>query len=153
MLLLPVIFDSLGLVFDLDPCSPGEGKSFVPARRHYTVEDDGLTSPWFGTVWMNPPYGPHTKTWMEKLSEHGDGIALVFARTDVQWFQQFGTRADVVCFIDGRIRFYQGSTEKRGGSPGAGSMLLAFGPTAAAAVEQSGLGACMRFSADAAANL
>ncbi len=38
----PEIFTALGLAFDLDPCSPGPGKSFVPARRHYTVADDGL---------------------------------------------------------------------------------------------------------------
>lgn len=49
----PEIFDSLGLEFDLDPCSPGEGKSFVPAKNLYTAEDDGLTSPWSGTVFMN----------------------------------------------------------------------------------------------------
>lgn len=145
----PEIFEALDLVFDLDPCSPGAGKSYVPARKHYTFEDDGLTSPWEGTAWVNPPYGPHTKVWMEKLAEHGDGIALVFARTDVKWFQQHGIKADLVCFVDGRIKFFQGDLSKRGGSPGAGSMLLAFGEKASTALLKSGLGACFRLVPDA----
>ena len=37
----PEIFKALDLVFDLDPCSPGPGH-WVPARRIYTKEDDGL---------------------------------------------------------------------------------------------------------------
>lgn len=138
----PEIFDALGLEFDLDPCSPGKGKSYVPAKKHYTIEDDGLTSPWAGTVWVNPPYGPHTKVWMEKLADHGDGIALVFARTDVKWFQEHGIKADLVCFISSRVKFFQGDIAKRGGSPGAGSMLLAFGEKSAKALLNSGLGAC-----------
>lgn len=138
----PEIFDALGLTFDLDPCSPGPGKSYVPTRKHYTVEDDGLNSPWSGTVWVNPPYGSQTPKWMKLLAAHGDGIALVFSRTDVRWFHESGVKADVVCFISSRVRFFQGSVNKRGGSPGAGSMLLAYGPVASDAVLRSGLGAC-----------
>lgn len=138
----PEIFEALGLTFDLDPCSPGPGKSYVPTLAHYTAEQNGLTSPWFGTVWMNPPYGPHTKVWMEKLANHGDGIALVFARTDVNWFQKSGTRADMICFIHSRVRFFQGNITDRGGSPGAGSMLLAYGEKSVAALLQAGLGPC-----------
>lgn len=138
----PEIFDALGLTFDLDPCSPGPGKSYVPTLKHYTIEDDGLTSPWQGSCWVNPPYGPHTKVWMEKLAAHGDGMALVFARTDVKWFQEHGVKADMVCFVSSRIRFYQGSVDVQGGTPGAGSMILAYGEKCAAALAASGLGAC-----------
>lgn len=134
------IFDALGLTFDLDPCSPGAGKSFVPAIKHYTVEDDGLTSPWHGTAWVNPPYGTQTPKWMQKLHDHGDGIALVFARTDVKWFQEYGANADAICFISGRVKFYQGDMVTQPGTPGAGSMLLAFGEVAADALRQAGLG-------------
>ena len=49
------IFDALGLTFDLDPCSPGPAH-WVPARKIYTKEDDGLVQPWSGTVFMNPPF-------------------------------------------------------------------------------------------------
>lgn len=144
----PEIFDALAWQFDLDPCSPGEGKSFVPARRHLTVEDDGLATPWpkGDLVWMNPPYGSQTPVWMKKLEEHGNGIALVFARTDVRWFQDLFQRESLrsVLFVSGRIRFYQGNTTNRGGTPGAGSMLLAFGDQAdrilQAAAQERGLG-------------
>lgn len=129
----PELFDALGVQFDLDPCSPGAGKSFVPAKRHLTVEDDGLASPWGPEefVFMNPPYGSQTAAWMDKLSAHGNGIALVFARTDVRWFQSLfeGDHPTLtgVLFIGGRLRFYKGNTSEQGGTPGAGSMLLAFG--------------------------
>jgi hypothetical protein len=42
------IFDALGLVFDLDPTSPGPGLCHVPARKIYTQADDGLALPWHG---------------------------------------------------------------------------------------------------------
>lgn len=139
------MFDAIALTFDLDPCSPGQGKTFVPAKKVYTIKDDGLISPWNNDlVFVNPPYGKDTGTWIKKLSEHGNGIGLVFARTDVKWFQEYGAKADLVCFVSKRVRFYQGgiSDEQIGGSPGAGSMLLAFGETSVAALKQANLGAC-----------
>ncbi len=139
----PRIFEAIGLQFDLDPCSPGVGKSFVPADNHYTLPTDGLASPWLGTVWVNPPYGRATGKWLAKLAAHGDGIALVFARTDNKWAQSTLSQADVVCFIAGRLRFYKGDLTTEGGPPGCGSMLIAFGPKCAVAVRASGLGFCM----------
>ena len=53
----PDIFDALGLIFDLDPCSPGPAH-WVPARKIYTKEDDGLVQPWSGTVFMNSAVWP-----------------------------------------------------------------------------------------------
>lgn len=144
----PEIFEALDLTFDLDPCSPGQGKSFVPARRHYTAADDGLSSPWTGRVFCNPPYGSQTGVWLERLAEHGDGIALVFARTDVLWFQKHAVRADLICFVSSRVKFFKGDTVTRGGTPGAGSMLLAYGPSNVAALRGAGLGACVTVLAD-----
>lgn len=137
------VFDALGLEFDLDPCSPGAGKSFVPAAKHYTIEDDGLASEWSGTVWVNPPYGAQTPKWMRKFRDHGDGLALVAARTDVKWFHDYGADADAICFVNGRIKFYQGNLTTQPGSPGTGSMILAYGQKAVDALMQSGLGAVM----------
>lgn len=139
----PEVFDAIGLEFDLDPCSPGAGKSFVPARKHYTVDDDGLSSPWEGTCFVNPPYGPETRKWLEKLAAHGDGVALVFARTDTSWFADAARTFDAVCFVTSRVRFYRGNTVDRGDSPGAGSVLIAWGDRAADAVRNCGLGVVM----------
>lgn len=138
----PEIFEALGELFDLDPCSPGDGKSFVPARYVYTREDDGLSQEWKPDefVFMNPPYGSDTAAWVEKLSNHGNGIGLVFSRFDTRWGQEYASKADAVCFVSGRIKFYKGNLLDRPGTPGAGSMLLAYGPRAVAAIERSGLG-------------
>jgi len=84
----PEIFRALGLTFDLDPCSPGPGLGFVPARTIYTKADDGLRQPWFGTVWLNPPFGGRRGQvpWLRKFFAHGNGIALCAARTSADWF-------------------------------------------------------------------
>ena len=146
----PVIFEKMGVTFDLDPCSPGEGKSFVPTRKHLTIDDDGLATPWDKEdfAFVNPPYGPHTKDWMRKLAERGNGIALVFARTDVAWFQEVADKTSVVCFVSGRIKFYKGNIVDQAGTPGAGSMLVGFGDRAREVLLASGLGKCFTFTPD-----
>lgn len=80
----PEILDALG-DFDLDPCTP-EHMPWDTATCRYTIVDDGLTSPWFGRVWLNPPYGRQVSSWVERMAEHGRGTALVFARTETEMF-------------------------------------------------------------------
>lgn len=143
------IFDALGIPFDLDPCSPGgQIVPWIPALHHYTIEDDGLIKEWSGTVWVNPPYGSDTPKWMHKLNQHGNGIALVFSRTDVKWFHDYIPQADAICFIKGRVQFvraedawdYTHNLYKPCGGCGAGSMLVAYGSEMAGALLCSGLG-------------
>jgi hypothetical protein len=137
----PRIFDALGIEFDLDPASPGKHiVSWVPAERHLTVVEDGLTTPWEGRVWLNPPYGRTvTPKWLARLTEHGDGIALVFSRTDTEWFHEYALRADMICFIRGRLKFIKPDGAV-GDNPGCGSMLLAFGKKCSQIVAGCGLG-------------
>jgi len=137
----PYIFTALGITFDLDPCAAPR-HDHVPATHKYVLPDDGLLLPWAGTVWLNPPYGKHTPTWMSKLAGHGDGIALVFARPDTRWFQEAIRTADIICWVDGRIKFVNGATGKSDGTPGAGSALVGYGPKAYNAIVNSGLGVC-----------
>lgn len=156
------IFDALNTNFNLDPCSPGsEVVPWIPADNHLTFADNGLIAPWEGNVWLNPPYGAQTPDWLEHLSATGQGIALVFARTDTQWFQVYVPKSDAVCFINGRIsfvpnnkaklyaekrfdpnRYYvtnaEGKRKKK--SPGAPSMLVAYGEENAKALFKCGLG-------------
>jgi len=68
------IFDGLKLWFDTDPASPGVGDC-VPAAVKYTVADDGLTQPWGGRVWLNPPFSNATP-WALRFIEHGRGVFL-----------------------------------------------------------------------------
>jgi hypothetical protein len=102
--IIAAVVECLGTI-DLDPCSdPG---ATVPATTHYTK--DGLSKPWAGTVYMNPPYGREIDHWVTKLcEEHQDGgvteaIALLPARTDTQWFKRL--RDYPCCFIEGRLTF------------------------------------------------
>ncbi len=57
--------------FDLDPCSPTRRKSTAPvrAKMRYMAEDDGLGLPWFGTTFLNPPYGRTLGQWTMKVKE------------------------------------------------------------------------------------
>lgn len=122
----PSIVQALG-PFDLDPCSPTV-RPWPTAARHLTIEDDGLSHSWEGRVWMNPPYGPATGVWLKKLADHGNGIALVFARTETAMFHEQGwNRADAMLFLRGRLHFHRvdGSRAKFNG--GAPSVLIAYG--------------------------
>jgi hypothetical protein len=99
------ITDALG-PFDLDPCSPAGQRPWDIANHHLSVLEDGLTTPWFGRVWCNPPYGKETFKWLAKLADHGDGIALIFARTETNgFFAQIWDKADAIFFFKGRLKF------------------------------------------------
>jgi hypothetical protein len=124
--------------FDLDPCSPVDAP-FVHAKLNYTVLDDGLSKEWFGRVYMNPPYGKGMDLWMNKMKLHGNGIVLIFARTETRnFFEHVWYEADAILFVKGRIRFYHVSGEQ-GGSPGAPSVFIAYGTENAKALKESGI--------------
>ena len=132
----PEIIRALG-AFDLDPCAP-INRPWDTAAAHYDITHDGLSLPWFGRVWLNPPYGRHTGTWVERLADHGDGVALVFARTDTTWVQKAMAMCHAVFFLWGRLNFYHvdGTPSDRANAP---SMFMLFGPNNVDAVARSGL--------------
>ena len=122
----PEIVRALGR-FDLDPCSP-VARPWDTAARHYTSEDDGLAQPWSGRVWMNPPYGVHTEQWLAKLAAHGNGIALVFARTETRmFFEHVWPKASAMLFLRGRPHFYRPCGERAKGNSGGPVVLIAYG--------------------------
>lgn len=92
---------------DLDPCT-NDG-SLVPAAKTYTKAEDGLTRPWAGRVFVNPPYGRGVLAWLERAhltaQEGGEVAMLLPARVDTAWFHTYGARADAVCFWRGRLTF------------------------------------------------
>jgi hypothetical protein len=67
----PKLLAKLG-EFDLDPCSP-LNRPWDTARKHYTIEDDGLAQTWEGRVWLNPPYGPPMVKWLKKMAFYEGG--------------------------------------------------------------------------------
>jgi len=134
----PYILDALG-EFDLDPCSPLD-RPWDTAKKHYTVEDDGLASPWFGRVWLNPPYGRAMTPWLEKMANHdGGGVSLIFARTETRNFQTLVFPfADSIFFIRGRLAFHRpdGSVAASAQAP---SVLIAYSEDDTQSLLNSGL--------------
>ena len=124
----PYIIESLGK-FDLDPCAPIDStRPWDTALRHYTLEDDGgLNKAWHGRVWCNPPYGRQTFDWLDKLADHGNGIALIFSRTETIGFHRsVWNKADSVFFFKGRLKFHRidGTKADTANAP---SCLIAYG--------------------------
>lgn len=120
------IIDSLGR-FDLDPCAPSV-PLFKTAEIMYNEFDDGLAQNWEGRVWLNPPYSrPLINKFMRRMAEHNRGMALIFSRTDTELFhtEVFG-KATAVKFLKGRIKFLKPDGSESG-TPGCGSVLIAYG--------------------------
>lgn len=100
---------------DLDPASNAQANEVVQAATYFTQHDDGLTRPWPGRVWLNPPYGiedggSSAGLWASRLIEQyragitTEAILLVNAVTERRWFQPLWDFP--ICFTDHRIRFY-----------------------------------------------
>lgn len=135
----PGVLRALG-PFDLDPCSP-VARPWPTAREHYTVLDNGLIRPWFGRVWLNPPYSTELLgRFMARMSAHGRGTALIFARTETDAFFRFvWESASALLFIRGRLNFHHVSGERAGKNSGAPSVLCAYGQTDAEILLSSGI--------------
>lgn len=126
--------------FDLDPCSP-INRPWPTAAQHFTKLDDGLSRPWHGFVWCNPPYGAHTGIWLRKLHAHGNGIALIFARTETADFvSEVWGKADAVMFLHGRLYFHFVDGSRAKANSGGPSALIAYGDEAVRRLYRSGLG-------------
>jgi DNA N-6-adenine-methyltransferase (Dam) len=136
----PEIFAALRLTFDLDPCSPGPGH-WVPAKKIYTKEDDGLAQPWHGFVFMNPPFGGRNGhvVWLRKFFAHGNGIAIVRAYTSSAWWHAEMPKAEMILFPRGKTKFIRpdGSIGK---CPGHGIVLVGMGVVACEALRRCRLG-------------
>lgn len=132
----PHIFEAIGLDFDLDPAAPPGGIPWIPARDYYSEMDDGLLQPWHGRVWLNPPYS-NPRPWLERLRNHGDGIALLPADTSTAWWHESVVTGDAHCFLMGRLRFVRDGAETSAAFP---SVLVAWGDVCAEAVRGCGLG-------------
>ena len=134
----PSILAALG-TFDLDPCSP-INRPWPTAAQHYTILDDGLKKPWSGRVWCNPPYGLEAAKWLDRLADHGDGIALIFARTETaMFFDHVWAKADALLFIRGRLHFHHVDGTRAAANSGAPSVLVAYGERNADALRNCGI--------------
>ncbi len=134
----PFILEALGS-FDLDPCSPII-RPWNTAKNHYTILDNGLKQEWFGKVWCNPPYGLESAEWLKKLSDHGHGIALIFARTETKmFFDEVWDKASALLFLKGRLYFHHVNGDVAKANAGAPSVLIAYGNECSAILENTKL--------------
>ena len=102
------LFDKLNAEFhfDLDVCALPEN---AKCEKYYTPEDDGLSQPWNGICWCNPPYGRTIGKWVQKAYETfaggGTVVMLLPARTDTKWFHEYIYNKAEIRFIKGRLKF------------------------------------------------
>jgi phage N-6-adenine-methyltransferase len=123
---LELIYDFCGHL-SLDPCS--NATSLVCSDHRYTVRDNGLIQPWFGNVFVNPPYSRgNLALWTQKaLREYSRGdcehiFQLLPADTSCAWWHAAVPRVTSVLFYKRRIRFLGAK-----GSPKFPSALLYLG--------------------------
>lgn len=101
-------FDKLNseFSFDLDACALPEN---AKCAAYFTPEQDGLSQPWRGTVWCNPPYGRQIGTWVEKAAGSAAAgatvVMLLPARTDTKWFHEYIYGKAEIRFVPGRLKF------------------------------------------------
>ena len=128
--ILSVVNEYMGII-TLDPMSSAEANREVEANHFYTKEDDGLTRPWFGNVWLNPPYNSKTMEHVAKIVESVQGdvdrlLLLSNNATETIWCQEILLNASAICFPKSRIRFVDGVTGKRQNSPIQGQIITLF---------------------------
>lgn len=123
---------------DLDPASCAEANKVVKAARFYTIDDDGLTQPWTGRLFLNPPYGrrlgdsgpSNAAVWTARLrAEYGAGnvtqaCVLIGANTETDYYQALCEFP--VCLPKGRIQFYGPDSEADNNTNG--SAIFYLGP-------------------------
>lgn len=132
----PWIFEALNIEFDLDVCAPPGGIPWIPAKNHYSEKDDGLTSEWYGRVWMNPPYSG-IKPWINKFTKHGNGIALVLIAKS-KWLENVWDTAPALLVPDVQIKFInENGVDKSIYMP---VVLLAYGEESIQALKDSNIG-------------
>ena len=104
------LFDRISSIFNfsLDACALPEN---AKCESYYTPEDDGLSKPWRGGVWCNPPYGREISSWVRKAYEESQKeynsfvLMLLPARTDTKWWWEYVQGKATLFFIKGRVKF------------------------------------------------
>ena len=132
------LIDRLG-PFDLDPCA-ADPRPWDCASANFTEADNGLSKAWAGMVWLNPPFNRYeVGRWIQRLANHGNGIALVHARTEAEWFRPIWLQADAILFLSKRLKFCLPDGVEQPANSGAPPVLAAFGQDAVCRLQGSNL--------------
>lgn len=99
---------------DLDPASCAEANERVKATRYYAEADDGLSLPWSGRLWLNPPWGGGLgRLFLERLIREYDAgtvsAAVVAFNSHSLFSAKWATalHAYPVCFAGRRIHYHE----------------------------------------------
>jgi hypothetical protein len=120
--------------FGLDPCA-ADPRPWDCATVNWTEADDGLKREWPRHLftWLNPPFDQFiVGEWILRLAQHGNGIALLHARTETEWFNSIWERASGILFLSNRIKFCKADGSEQRFNSGAPVILVAFGAEALA---------------------
>lgn len=131
-------------------CPAAERRRFnhTATTTYFLPGHDGLIEPWQGRTFCNPPYGPNVGDWARRMAEHGNGIMLVFVRSETNcWQRDILPFADAILLLAGRVRFYL-PTGEQGRSGTAPSALLAYGQDNVKALRNSGLAGALYLKAE-----
>lgn len=117
---------------DLDPASCEAAQANVKAKRFFSIDQDGLSQAWFGNVWLNPPYskdciGLFAEKLVFEANRFDQAIVLVNNATDTEWFHKIAAIASAICFLQGRVRFFN-KDGKRANAPVQGQAVIYIGP-------------------------
>lgn len=130
--------------FDLDPAAGCEPEQI--ASQRYTVDEDGLKQPWFGTVWLNPPFSEKGRWYKRLVDQYRNGdvdraVAVAPVDSSTEWFHDWYSRADVIVFLEGRDHYVRNAGS--GGSPSFSTMLAVWNPTDSLLETLDGMGVVM----------
>lgn len=123
---------------DLDPASSAEANATVGALEWYGRGQDGLTLPWFGRVWLNPPYSDYAgqaAAWAGRLlREYVIGNveqACMLVNMSVAYQPAFqaiaGVATAALCIVNHRIAFVPGGGGQ-GARPSQSNVIYYVGP-------------------------
>ena len=130
--LIDIIHEVMGGI-DLDPASTDEHNERVRADRYYTKEMNGLTRPWGGKVWCNPPYGrgellAFTTKWKEHRHDIEETMWIMNAVTDTRAGQMAMGLSDLIFFPNKRVQFVDPRPGQPRLAPTLPQMILWSGP-------------------------
>lgn len=120
-------------VVDLDPCTSLDANAQINATDIYTIVDNGLIRPWYGKMWVNPPFST-CSLWAERIQMEwtaGRIDELLFHCTSrglnnksLQWIRE---NADATIICNGRLPHWDGHHFGLT-SPHYGNVITYFGP-------------------------
>lgn len=147
--------------FDLDPASCDKANETVKAEKIWTIDDDGLSKPWYGRVFLNPPGGKLKRDgerWIPIKDGPAESSMLVYWKRLTEWWRtgdvpqaffvaftlellrtsqycDFPAQAFPRCYPKSRMR-YVGPDGKAGGSPTHANMLIWLPPKSAFRIDR-----------------